>query len=86
MTTYITTVTLRNALQADFDNLDQEMVAARFVPVRQKNAGQTDAAAEYSLKTALSLPDVITAAYQAAKRTGKDYSLTVMKSKKLIAA
>ena len=85
MATYITTVRLREALPADFDKLDFEMAKVRFVPVGQMQTDELVPYAKYSLKTSLSLPKVIAAAYLIARSIGKNYSLTVTKSMELMA-
>jgi hypothetical protein len=83
MSNYITRVQLKHAGQEDYERLDIEMEKGLFVRVGR--AGDADVR-EYNHRRGTSLQAVITAAYVAAGRIGKQYSLTVMKEKRLIQA
>ena len=89
MSSYITRVQLRNAEQSDYEKLDIEMEKGLFVKVREgvtspSGAGAT--AREYNYRGVTTLQAVITAAYTAAGRIGRQYSLTVMKEKRAVPA
>jgi hypothetical protein len=89
MSKYITRVHLKNAEQGDYDRLDKEMEKGSFVRVRQPGVspGSTvQGAREYRYHGITTIQAVITAAYTAAGRLGRQYSLTVMKEKRVIPA
>ncbi|MDO6432841.1 hypothetical protein Q4E93_19695 [Flavitalea sp. BT771] len=89
MSKYITRVQLRNAEQGDYERLDIEMEKGLFVPVREGEAsssGTVETAREYNYRGVTTLQEVITAAYTAAGRIGRQYSLTVMKEKRAVPA
>lgn len=80
MSRYITSVQLKNAGQEDYEKLDIEMEKSDFVKVA---AGRNDREyREYDYRGLTTLQAVVTAAYSAAGRIGKQYSLTVMKAKR----
>jgi hypothetical protein len=79
---YITQVKLANAGNADYELLDREMEKGRFERVSSlREAGKAEARREYNFRGVTTLQEVITAAYTAASRTGKEYKLTVIKDK-----
>jgi len=87
MSKYITRVQLKDAEQGDYDRLDKEMEKGSFVRVRQPGASPgsiTDGVREYSYRGITTIQAVITAAYTAAGRLGRQYSLTVIKEKRVI--
>lgn len=86
MSKYITRVQLKNAVQADYERLDREMEKGLFVKVVQPDVTYLSSTREYNYRGVTTLQAVITAAYTAASRTGKQYSLTVMKEKRAVPA
>ncbi|MBN8852795.1 MAG: hypothetical protein BGO55_03480 [Sphingobacteriales bacterium 50-39] len=84
MSKYITRVQLKNAAEEDYKKLDVEMEKGLFVKVAQPlRKVSLDGMQEYNYRGMTSLQAVVTAAYTAASRTGKQYSLTVMKEKRV---
>ena len=88
MSKYITRVQLRNAEQSDYERLDIEMEKGSFVKVHEEASPSGTAAItrEYNYRGVTTLQEVITAAYTAAGRIGRQYSLTVMKEKRVVPA
>jgi len=89
MSKFITRVQLRNAEQGDYERLDIEMEKGLFVRVGEGGTSSSDAVAnarEYNYRGVTTLQAVITAAYTAAGRIGRQYSLTVMKEKRVVPA
>jgi len=87
MSKYITRVQLKNAEQGDYDRLDKEMEKGSFVRVglSEVSPGSIGGGSrEYRYHGVTTIQAVITAAYTAAGRLGRQYSLTVMKEKRVI--
>jgi len=82
MSKFITSVQLKNAAQGDYEKLDLEMEKKAFIKVVRSQASEYR---EYNHRGLTTLQDVITAAYTAASRIGRQYSLTVMKEKRTMA-
>ncbi|HVU55418.1 MAG TPA: hypothetical protein VHD83_10200 [Puia sp.] len=86
MSKYITRVQFKNAEQIDYEKLDVEMEKGRFVKIAQPAAATSRTMVrEYNYRGLKTLQEVIAAAYTAAGKVGKQYSLTVMKEKRSIA-
>lgn len=89
MSKYITRVQIKNAEQGDYDRLDKEMEKGSFIRVRQSKVSPgslTGGVREYSYHGVTTIQAVITAAYTAAARLGRQYSLTVIKEKRVVPA
>jgi len=85
MAKYITRIQLQDAEPNDFKKLDSEMEKEWFIPVKKNplaDEGDFSRSNEYNCEGRLTLQQVTTAVYLAAKKTGKQYSFTVMKEKK----
>ena len=86
MAKFITRVQLQEAQQTDFEKLDIEMGRESFTRVEKpRDAGKkrTSNPIEYNLHGNLSLLEVNGAVARAANRTGKKYSFTIIKEKRL---
>jgi hypothetical protein len=86
MARFITRVQLEAAQQTDFEKLDLEMERESFTRVdKPRDAGKNRPSApiEYNLNGNISILDVNGAVARAANRTGKKYSYTVIKEKRL---
>ena len=86
MAKFITRVQLEGALQTDFEKLDIEMERESFTRVdkpRDASKKRPSNPIEYNLNSNISLLDVNGAVARAANRTGKKYSFTVIKEKRL---
>ncbi len=84
MAKYITRIELFNADEKDYQKLNAEMAKESFTPVKNLwNSSNTFAlkATEYNRQGNVTLQDVTNAAYNAAKRTGKEYSFTIIKDR-----
>ena len=82
MSKFITSVQLKDAAQGDYEKLDLEMEKKKFIKVVRSQVSEYR---EYNHRGLTTLQDVITAAYTAASRIGRQYSLTVMKEKRTVA-
>jgi len=83
---FITRVQLQGAQPTDLEKLDIEMARESFTRVRKsRDTGEkrTPTATEYNLHGNLSLLDVNGAVSRAANRTGRKYSFTVIREKKI---
>lgn len=84
MRSFLTSISLNDAVGSDYEHLDIEMEKERFkrravtaaVPVQRTEKGR-----EYDY-LGVSIQDVTAAAYRAARKTGKQYRFTVVKQKK----
>ena len=84
---YITRVQIKDAVEADYEKLDIEMKKGFFVRIKKAGAGNVlPGAQEYKYSGVRNIQAVITAAYTAASRIGKQYSLTVMKERRAVPA
>lgn len=84
MSKYLTSVQIKDAERSDYEKLDIEMKKGSFVRI-DKVGGAQSVAREYKYSGVRNLQSVISAAYTAASRIGKQYSLTVMKEKRTVA-
>jgi hypothetical protein len=84
MRSFLTSISLKDAVSSDYEHLDIEMEKERFtrrsLPA-QALIQQTDKGREYNYH-GFSIQDVTAAAYRAARKTGKQYRFTVVKQKK----
>ena len=85
MSKYLTRVQIKDAVQSDYEKLDLEMKKGSFVRIEKAGVNQLAVAREYNYAGVRNLQSVISAAYTAASRIGKQYSLTVMKEKRTVA-
>ena len=86
MAKFITRVQLEGAQQPDFEKLDLEMERESFTRVdKPRDAGKKRSSnpIEYNLNGNISILDVNGAVARAANRTGKKYSFTVIREKRL---
>ena len=85
MPSFITRIELEAASQKDYQRLEEEMKKAYFLDARKgKIRKQTVAApAEFNCNGNYTLLEVTGAAAKAARKTGRRYSFTVIKERKL---
>ncbi len=85
MPSFITRVELQSATQKDYQKLEEEMKKASFKDARKKSSKkQTLAPASLEFnRSGNSLLEVTGAAAKAVRRTGRNYSFTVIKERKL---
>ncbi len=84
MTSYLTTIQLKDAEQNDYDKLDIEMSKEAFAPVKQSRQEAKPSPSiyrEYKYNGGITLQEATAAAYRASQRVGKKYSFTVMKDR-----
>ncbi|MEO6316331.1 MAG: hypothetical protein ABIU63_07870 [Chitinophagaceae bacterium] len=85
MPRFITRIELKAASQKDYQKLEEEMKKASFKDAN-KNTARRQAlgtSAEFNRIGNYTLLEVTDAAVKAARKTGRNYSFTVMKEKKL---
>ncbi|MBC8035465.1 MAG: hypothetical protein H7Y03_15050 [Chitinophagaceae bacterium] len=84
MAKFISRIELYNAEEKDYHQLALEMQKELFIPVRSsrlESSGHIKKASEFNRHGNVTLQEVTTATYKAAKRTGKDYAFTIIKDK-----
>jgi hypothetical protein len=85
MNTYRTSVRIKDAQTSDYERLDNEMAKhlfARVVVSGKSPVPNNTAERQYDYRGSTSLQDVTAAAYQAARKVGKEYSFTVIRQKR----
>ncbi|MES1221971.1 MAG: hypothetical protein ABUT20_41120 [Bacteroidota bacterium] len=83
MSKFIARIQLRSASETDYETLNREIEKDPAV-LKGKNLFVTAdkiKKGEYNYRGNISLTDVTKAVYRAIKKTGRDYSFTVMKNK-----
>ncbi|GAC1592050.1 MAG: hypothetical protein NVS3B8_05730 [Chitinophagaceae bacterium] len=86
MPSFITRIELQSASQQDYQKLEEEMKKASFKDVKKANARarrKIPAPAEFNCIGNYTLLEVTDAAVKAARKTGRTYSFTVIKEKKI---
>ena len=85
MPSFITRIELQAASQKDYQKLEEEMKKASFKDVRKGNSRRQAIATplEFNRNGNYTLLEVTDAAVKAARKTGRNYSFTVIKEKKL---
>jgi predicted enzyme involved in methoxymalonyl-ACP biosynthesis len=85
MPSFITRIELQSASPKDYQKLEEEMIKASFKDVKKASSrNQPKAApAEYNCNGNYTLLEVTDAALKAARKTGRNYSFTIIKEKKL---
>jgi hypothetical protein len=83
MAKFITHIQLHKADEKDYEKLDSEMEKAAFHLKKTYVPGKTAVVkrGEYNCAGNISFKDVADAVYRAIKKTGRDYSFTIMKNK-----
>lgn len=83
MSTFIARVQLNSAEATDYETLNREIEKGPAV-LKKKSVSITPdkfRKGEYNYRGNISLSDVVDAVYRAIRKTGRDYSFTVMKNK-----
>ena len=80
MARFITTIELFNAEKKDYETLQSELTKYSFTK-RSLQAGNLPAKEEYNREGNVTLQDVTYAVLQAAYKTGKKYSFTIIRNK-----
>jgi hypothetical protein len=85
MPNFITRIELQSASQKDYQKLEEEMKKASFKDVKKANARRQTVATpvEFNCNGNYTLLEVTDAAVKAARKTGRGYSFTVIKERKL---
>jgi hypothetical protein len=85
MPNFITRIQLQSASQKDYQKLEEEMKKASFKDVKKANARRQTFATpvEFNCNGNYTLLEVTDAAVKAARKTGRNYSFTVIKERKL---
>jgi len=83
MPNFITRIELQAASQKDYQKLEEEMKKASFKDVRKSNTRRPSIATplEFNRNGNLTLLEVTNATARAARKTGRNYSFTVIKEK-----
>jgi hypothetical protein len=83
MAKFITTIQLHKADEKDYEKLNREMEKASFHLKKGYSPGNvaTVKRGEYNCTGNITLKDVADTVYRAIKKTGRDYSFTIMKNK-----
>jgi len=84
MTRFIINIALHGAGEKDYKKLQEEMAKESFTRKKNSpgmNGGYLLRIAEFSREGSFTLKEVTDAAFRAAKKTGKEYSFTVIKDK-----
>jgi hypothetical protein len=84
MPSFITRIELQSASQKDFQKLEEEMKKASFKDVKKTGSGRQAATPTIEFnRNGNSLLEVTDAAVKAVRKTGRNYSFTVIKERKL---
>ncbi|MEO5683552.1 MAG: hypothetical protein ABIQ88_12965 [Chitinophagaceae bacterium] len=83
MAKFITSIQLHKADEADYAKLNNEMEKASFHLKKDAASGKSPGIKrkEYNCTGNITLKDVADAVYRAVKKTGRDYSFTIMRNK-----
>jgi len=83
MSKFIARVQLNSAEEADYETLNREIEKGPAVLKKKQVSVTADKIkkGEYNYRGNISLADVVSAVYRAIRKTGRDYSFTVMKNK-----
>jgi hypothetical protein len=83
MSKFIARIQLHSANEIDYETLKREIEKDPAVLKKKKLSVKADKVkrGEYNYRGNISLSDVASAVYRAIKKTGRDYSFTVMKNK-----
>ncbi len=85
MTRFIVNITLHSAAEADYKVLSSEMAKESFDSIKKNVAkanGYLLRLMEFTREGAFTIKELTDAACRAAKKTGKEFSFTVIKDKK----
>jgi hypothetical protein len=85
MPSFITRIELQSASQKDYQKLEEEMKKASFKDIKKNNARKQPAhnPAEFNCNGNFTLLQVTNLTERAARKTGRNYSFTVIKERKL---
>ena len=84
MPSFITRIELQSASQKDYQKLEEEMKKAAFKDIRKSSARKQTIASPLEFnRHANTLLEVTDAAAKAARKTGRNYSFTVIKERKI---
>jgi len=85
MPSFITRIELQSASQKDYQKLEEELKKASFKDIRKAGARRQMAPTpvEFNRNGNYTLLEVTDAAVKAARKTGRDYSFTVIKERKM---
>jgi hypothetical protein len=84
MPSFITRIELQSASQKDYQKLEEEMKKAAFKDVKKSSARMSSITATLEFnRNGNSLLEVTGAAAKAARKTGRNYSFTVIKERKV---
>ncbi|MEP6747421.1 MAG: hypothetical protein ABJB86_06830 [Bacteroidota bacterium] len=85
MPNFITRIELQSANQKDYQKLEEEMKKASFKDIKKTIARKQSPAApaEFNFNGNSTLLEVTDAAAKAARKTGRRYSFTIIKERKL---
>jgi hypothetical protein len=85
MPNFITRIELQAASQKDYQKLEEEMKKAAFKDVKKSNSRRQAFATpvEFNCNGNYTLLEVTDAAAKAARKTGRNYSFTVIKERKM---
>jgi hypothetical protein len=78
MARFITTIQLHDAEEKDYKTLGNELKKKSFIETRRYDSPRKE---EYNKEGNVTIQDVTAAVVNAAKRTGKKYSFTIIKNK-----
>lgn len=83
MSKFIARVQLNSAQAGDYEILDREIEKAPVLLGKKQVSVKADKSkkGEYNYRGNISLSDVVDAVYRAIRKTGRNYSFTVMKNK-----
>jgi len=83
MSKFIARIELRKADEKDYEKLNSEMEKASFYLKKGHSADKTTniKRGEYNCRGNITLKEVADAVYRAVKKTGRDYSFTIMRNK-----
>jgi hypothetical protein len=84
MTRFIINISLHGAGDTDYEKLQVEMKKESFTCIKnhpEKGRGYLLRICEFTRRGSLTLKDITDAAFRAARKTGKEYSFTVIKDK-----
>jgi hypothetical protein len=85
MPTFITRIELQAASRKDYQKLEEEMKKTLFKDAKKANTGRQTTAApvEFNCNGNYTLLEVTGATVKAARKTGRNYSFTVIKERKM---